>query len=260
MTRVIGLVCEGPRDVDLISSIIDNLYPNCQFEYRFLQPDVTLQSANYNGWKGVLRWCKKDYKSVSTSGEYLASGIDLIVVQIDGDVSRDSNNKQSHCNCAECECSERKSYKSDEWFQFEECQKSASKCPLPFPCPEHQEERPKAYVSHLERIVNTYLGDDRSIPVIIVIPCDSTDTWVVAAFEDMETEYELLEDPWNSIIAKGKEYHGIRIHGKKKSKLTYKELIKVVTANWPVVTSKCEQARYFQESITDAIGATRTQT
>lgn len=255
MTRIIGLVCEGPRDVELISSVIDHLFPDEQFEYRFLQPDVTLLSDNYNGWKGVLRWCRKDYQSVGNSGNYLVSGIDIIVIQLDGDVSRDANNKQSHCNCTEIKCPERSHIADGDLFPVEECPKTASDCPLQFPCKAHRVERPEAYVSHLNEIIRRYLGDDRPIPVIITIPCDSTDTWVVAAFDDFETEYELIEDPWNSIISRRKDYHGIRIHGRKKSKAAYRELISKVTMNWSTVAKRCEQARKFQYSFAEILSA-----
>ncbi|MBQ9008517.1 MAG: hypothetical protein IJ088_04205 [Clostridia bacterium] len=252
MKRVIGLVSEGPRDVDLITSVIENLFPDDQFEYRYLQPDVTLMSDNYNGWKDVLRWCRKDYAAVCSSTECLKYGMDLIIVQIDGDVSRKRDSKQSHCNCVNCDCPEREHYREGERYPFEECTRRTTECPLPFPCTEHQEEKPNTYVVHLKEILNAYLGERRSIPVLLLIPCDSMDTWIVAAYEDLSAPYELLEDPWDTIVARGKEYHGIRIHGKKKSKAVFNELIKTVTANWSSVTEKCSQAGRFQEELITA--------
>jgi len=253
MTNIIGLVCEGPRDVELISSVISNLFPDKQIEYRYLQPDVSLKSSNYNGWKGVLRWCRKDYGLISESKEFLNVGLDLIIIQIDGDVSRDYNNKQSHCNCIEFDCAERNSLNTTGTVWGEECSRKAAECPIEFPCTEHQEERPDAFIAHLTKLLNTYLGEERPIPTIITIPCDSTDTWVLAAFEDEKMEYELLENPWDSRISKGKEFHGVRIPGRKKNKKVYRELIKTVIKNWPMVVAKCKQAGQFQEKITEAI-------
>lgn len=43
-----------------------------------------------------------------------------------------------------------------------------------------------------------------------MIPFDATDTWIVAAFDQYE-DYEVLSDPWTSIIARAPQYHGIKI-------------------------------------------------
>lgn len=253
MTKVIGLVCEGPRDAELISSVIDNLFSEVQIDYRYLQPDQSLISNYYNGWKGVLRWCRKDYKSVSGSCDYLARSLDLIVIQIDGDVSRDIANKQSHCNCIDYKCSERDRIKEKGIVYVEECTLRASECPLRFPCTEHQEKKPDLYIAHLFNLIKAYLGEDYLIPTVITIPCDSTDAWVVAAADDIKMEYELIEDPWKSIIARQKSYHGIRIPGKKKKKYVYNELIKKVIENWDLVVSRCEQAKQFQKDLAEAL-------
>ena len=137
MKRTIGLVCEGPRDIDLITSIIDHLFPAYDIEYRYLQPESSLKSINYNGWKGVLRWCRKDYSSVCATANFLDSDIDFIIVQIDGDVSRDKNNKQSHCNCINVGCDEAYKNMLEGIVLVEECSKHYSECPLPFPCDKH---------------------------------------------------------------------------------------------------------------------------
>ena len=52
--------------------------------------------------------------------------------------------------------------------------------------------------------------------IAITIPCDSTDAWVVAAYDGTD-DIETQEDPWKTIIAKKKTYHGIRVRG-----VTYK--------------------------------------
>jgi len=253
MTKVIGLVCEGPRDCELISSIIDNLFPDVTIDYRYLQPDQSLISRNYNGWKGVLRWCYKDYKSACESKDYLTQGLDLFVIQSDGDVSRDFNNKQSHCSCIECECEERKEIIKNDMAHAEDCMIGADDCPLRFPCTEHHEKEPDLYIAHLNNLIETYLGDKHLIPTVITVPCDSTDTWVVAAVDELDKEYELIEDTWDNIIARGKYYHGIRIPGKRKTKNAYKEFIKLVIENWHLVTSRCEQAYLFQKEISEAL-------
>ena len=55
MKLVVGFVCEGPRDVDLLVSVIDHLIPEAEIIPRYLQPDESLISIFANGWKGVWR-------------------------------------------------------------------------------------------------------------------------------------------------------------------------------------------------------------
>lgn len=49
----------------------------------------------------------------------------------------------------------------------------------------------------------------------IVIPCDSTEAWVIAAYDEAK-DAEFIEEPWINRIAKKKYYHDIRISGNKK--------------------------------------------
>ena len=55
-----------------------------------------------------------------------------------------------------------------------------------------------------------------------MIPCDSTDTWVAAAYDQMK-DVEKIEDPWTCIISKGKTYHEIRIPGRRKRLSVYRQ-------------------------------------
>ena len=87
------------------------------------------------------------------------------------------------------------------------------------------------------------------LAVSCVIPCDATDTWIVAAFEQYD-DYESLTDPWNEIIARAPRYHGIKIKNRPhKAKTTYEQLISVVCEKWNSVTEKCPQAMRFDEDV-----------
>ena len=67
--------------------------------------------------------------------------------------------------------------------------------------------------------------------------------------EDYE-DYEVLSDPWTSIIARAPQYHGIKIRNRPhKAKRTYEELISVVCDNWSDVIAKCPQAKRFDEDV-----------
>ena len=71
MKKIVGLVCEGPRDMDLLVSVIDRILPQADISYRYIQPDETLSSPFLTGWKGVWNWCDQYGKSID---EY-ANGI-----------------------------------------------------------------------------------------------------------------------------------------------------------------------------------------
>lgn len=48
--------------------------------------------------------------------------------------------------------------------------------------------------------------------IIVTIPCDSTDAWIVAAYDDYDNVEQII-DPWKNIIAKAKYYHDVRVRG-----------------------------------------------
>lgn len=80
-----------------------------------------------------------------------------------------------------------------------------------------------------ERLIKVWLGDLNN--TCIVIPCDSTEAWVIAAYDEAE-DAELIEDPWINRIAKKKYYHNIRISGNKKRARVYVQFVNKVCENW----------------------------
>ena len=69
-------------------------------------------------------------------------------------------------------------------------------------------------ISHLKGLLASWLKDMED--VCIAVPCDSTEAWVIAAYDETDHAEE-VEDPWKNVISRGKCYHGIRIHGHKKA-------------------------------------------
>ena len=92
------------------------------------------------------------------------------------------------------------------------------------------------------------MGEIDKSRIVITIPCDSTDAWIVAAYDDFD-DVERIEDPWRNIIAKGKYYHGIRVRGEKKNVSTYRLLTERLVNNWDVVTEKCVSAKCLEREI-----------
>ena len=94
-------------------------------------------------------------------------------------------------------------------------------CPVALPCPDH-EVGPQGYRDHLQDVIHGLLGDiynDKR--VVITIPCDSSDSWIVAAYDDIDC-IENICNPWLNIISAKKEYHNVRIPGHKKNITVYK--------------------------------------
>lgn len=102
----------------------------------------------------------------------------------------------------------------------------------------------------METLIRKWLGDSRE-DILVTVPCDSTDSWIVAAYQDCEN-VEAVENPWENIIAKKKEYHGIRIPGNKKRTSVYEQLLPRLCQQWEDVVRQCYSARSFEEKVRKA--------
>ena len=101
-------------------------------------------------------------------------------------------------------------------------------------------------MSHLKGLLTTWLKETDD--TCIVIPCDSTEAWVVAAYDQTEG-VEMIEAPWEHIIAHGKSYHNIRISGQKKRVRIFEQFVPTICENWSKVTALCQSAHDFEESL-----------
>ena len=169
----------------------------------------------------------------------LQPAIDAIVIQMDGDVIR--KEKEAHCLCKSTACEDKRKV-----FPLY-CEKvKDEKCPVELPCESH-ENGIKGRVDHGVSILTAAMGEADMTHISIVIPCDSTDAWVVAAYDDID-DVESLVDPWKNIIAKKKHYHGIRVRDKKNT-YTYKSFSEKVVDQWSAVKEKCSTAMLFEQEV-----------
>lgn len=203
--RNIGIVCEGPTDYLILREVVDQITGENNY-YVQLQPEPDLTGACGNGWKGVWKWCKDNAYFKEQLMKDIEPSLDILIIQMDGDVSR--KEKIAHCLCESNLCE----YKGD-------CN--------PLECDADKEMR-------------------EICP--IVLPCDSIEAWIVAAYDELENA-EQMEDPWISIISRKKTYHDIRIAGDKKRKRVYEQFVDTVCANWNKVTKLCLSAKRFEENI-----------
>ena len=78
MSKVIGIVSEGPTDHLVLKTVIDKI--NCtENKYLSLQPEADLLGKYGNGWKGVWRWCK-EIENLGLLMDGIQPHIDLIVI------------------------------------------------------------------------------------------------------------------------------------------------------------------------------------
>ena len=237
MKKCIGIVSEGPTDFILLKGIIDHITQE-QNEYIQLQPEDNLIGAYGNGWKGVWKWCNDHAGFLNTYMQGVTPKVELLVIQMDGDVSR--KEKEVHCYCQTTECALRGENNPLNCPYIKE-----NECPILLPCSSH-EKNINGYITHLTELIHTWIGAYEN--TCITIPCDSTDAWVVAAYDKLpQTEY--INDPWNAVISRAKEYHGIRIPGHKKRGLTYQQFVNCVCTNWDDVKRICISAEQFEAGI-----------
>ena len=238
MKKVIGIVSEGPTDYLVLKAVIDKITGEDN-RYLPLQPEPDMIGRYGNGWKGVWRWCRET-ESIAMLMQEIQPKIDAVVIQMDGDVIR--KEKEVHCLCESTVCDEK-----GKAFPLY-CEKVADRtCPVKVPCADHEKETP-AIMDHGKAVLESELEYEDMAHIAITIPCDSTDAWVVAAYDEID-EVEMLEDPWNRIIANGKYYHGIRVRGNRKNTNTYKNFSTKIAECWDTVTQKCRSAENLEQEV-----------
>lgn len=235
----IGIICEGPTDYVILKEVIDKITGENN-NYFQLQPEPDLLGTYGNGWKGVWKWCRDNAPIKEKIMKDIQPVLDMLVIQMDGDVSR--KERVAHCICASTVC-ENKGILNP--LECDINKESRELCPVVLPCQEH-ESSIVGYMEHLENLIKSWMSDLND--TCIVIPCDSTEAWIVAAYDGLP-DVESIEDPWINIIAKKKSYHDIRIAGDKKRKRIYEQFVEVVCANWEKVTELCLSAKHFEENI-----------
>ena len=209
-----------------------------EYHTLFLQPNQEFGTDNGNGWKGVIRWLQYHNSDLEKYLSEITPSIDLLIIQMDADVARCE--KEIYCSSVTVECD------GQTIEDFLNCSIIKNKrCPQSLPPNSVCDGTPTERVSFLKQFLNSILVAHAGIHYVVTIPCDATDAWIVAAFEEEMDCLEQINDPWN-IISHNKYYHGIRIHGNKKSKKPYERLIDSVCEKWDFVKHKCPQAFQFE--------------
>lgn len=238
MSKVIGIVSEGPTDYLVLKMIIDKITGE-ENRYLSLQPEADMKGRYGNGWKGVWKWCKET-APLEVIMDSIQPRIDIVVIQMDGDVVR--KEKEVHCLCDSTVCDE----KGKDFPLY--CKKAIERiCPVDIPRQSHSYEI-NDVINYGKYVLDEAISISNKSRIIITIPCDSTDAWIVAAYDDFE-DIEKIENPWRSIIAKRKYYHDVRVRGEKKSISTYNIFAEHLVDNWNLVKEKCYSAKLLEQEV-----------
>ena len=241
----IGIVAEGPRDFEIIESIVKLAYPDCIC--RILQPD-DLNIATYNGWKGVWQWCINSRRFVEELSNVLSHSIDFYIIQLDGDTIRE---KYMHCNEPE-ECG------IEPVSSAAYCKTNSASCPIKLN-DEYQKINVKRTVEFLKERINMWINHDILVNVVKCVPVECPESWIVAAFDkNAYGSPELIENPADSVIGKSANYHNYRVNRKdgklKKAQRLYTDfLIPKLCLEWELVKSLCLTAELFQADLDTCI-------
>lgn len=240
MKKTIGIVAEGPRDYDMLVKLIDSITGEEQ-NYQRLQPQPDANGEFGNGWKGVWKWCETHQEDLNDYFYSITPHLDLLIIHMDGDVAR--KEKEVHCFCESVACDIRSTVHP---LKCERCKEN--KCPIELPCLRH-EASPQGYAIFLKTFMANISGNHRELPICFLAPCDSTDTWIIAACEERET-YEDIDDPWEKVICHAAKYNGIKITNRNhKNREPYQKLISIVENNWAIVRERCPQAEAFTDDV-----------
>lgn len=238
-------LCGGPTDYMVIKEVIDHITGEAN-EYRRLQPEPDMAGRFGNGWKGVWKWCETNSGVLDKVLHEVTPQRDLLVIQMDADVSR--KEREVHCQCGSAECEAR-----EESHPLRCVKVIEGQCPVILPCGKHVQNA-RGYEEHLEKMIRNWLGTcANNEDILITIPCDSTDAWIVAAYQDYGNVEE-VENPWENVIARKKDYYGIRIPGSKKRASVYSQLLPRLCEQWERVIEQCYSARCFDDKVKQMFG------
>ena len=258
----IGIVAEGPTDYALLNGLIRRITGSG--DCLRIQPEEP-PNGNGSGWKGVLKWCRNSIiKQAGT--RILADGVpmDLLVVHLDGDVSRTAENRAVHC-LSGCPSARRcPDYQRKDPLR---CNSAPDECPVEIPCPGHSQS-PDGYAAHLSGLIRHLANapPETSGKICPVVICDSTEAWIVAAF-DQTPNPEEIPDPWRSVVAASGTYHGLKLPKKtgkdapknpperKKTERVYQDkFLPEVKKEWDCVKRLCPSADRFERDVLSALG------
>lgn len=165
MRKVIGIVSEGPTDFMVLKEVVDHITGE-ENVYHRLQPEPNAMGQYGNGWKGVWKWCEDNAEILEDIFSSVIPKLDLLIIQMDADVSR--KEKEIHCACYGTECELCGSVSPLTCGKLKDNQ-----CPIILPCKNHH-HTPLGYREHIEKSICKWLkASGNRQDIVVTVPCDS---------------------------------------------------------------------------------------
>ena len=234
----IGTVVEGPTDRLVLQAVLDRLLPDDPEGHRYfpLQPTPMFGHTG-TGWKGVRSWCYQTWQRSGSNLNVILSGdtgplLDLLVIHVDADIASETD------------------LQDDDAAPIPDVQQ---------PCPPAS-----ATADQLQRVIEHWLHCSPLLPqVVLAIPAQDTESWTFAALFPNDNlcerdDYECIRD--------GRDHPGYRLtlaqYGKllrrrgneiKKSKSSYRQVVRDIAEAWDAVCCICTQAERFTQDLLDRL-------
>lgn len=217
----IAVVCEGPTDKIAIENWIAAELGHENFSSTLLQPSTSAIAGDFGphgeGWYGVLRWCEQATSEGLPFSQTLAFlNFDLIILHLDADVAREDYFAPLNLKC---------------------------------PCPDAADT-----CDNLRSLLLAYIGGELPSKVVLWVPSDSTEAWIIAA---LAPEVAQLNHPWECF--QKPEHLLTKVHiGKKgvgKSVRSYQRVERQIQQGWETVKNYCPEAKRFSAELRQALGA-----
>jgi len=246
----IGIIAEGPTDHIVIKEAIQNLTKGKgDITFYPIQPELTesfaqIEGQTGTGWSGVYRQIEfiREYGDFQVATNLILSSLDVLVVHLDGDVSRETY-ERGHLSGVS----------------------PTPKVPLcePIPCPLGQQQQskpcvkacsvPRQKVAQLQGVLLGWMGLTKTTKpkeIVLCTPFDATDAWVLAALFPthrlvQKKKMECHQNPVNILE------HVCHID---KSVKDYQNKVENQLRNvWNIAQKNCPEAERFSEEFLESI-------
>lgn len=253
----IGIISEGITDFELLNELICTIL-NKQRDCKPLQPT---NYSSCDGWSGVWDFCKNAVSAIGIDKYCNAvfPNLDLLVVALDGDVTRNGDvycslyNYYSNCmygsngNPLECHISRSK------LSPYTKCCYPTSSLLPNLPIADRR--------AFLENVILKWL-DVPAIPntLIIVIPFDMIESWIVCAKSGHEIngiQIEEFIDPYKNYLQNQFDYFNWKPSLEGKVSL-FRKFKNDVVSNWDIVKKHCYSANLFDIQLKQKFSQTVT--
>ena len=241
----IGIIAEGVTDFKLLNELVCTLLDKNN-ECHLLQPT---QHYYEDGWYGVIRFCKEEIAKVgffSFLEQVVSNPFHALIIALDGDQYCE---KTLYC-AAEQEVPCGKFRSTHDCYSFRTIADEYARCPFPisniaaaYPINER--------ASRMEKLILQWCQlQEKPSPLIIVIPCEMIETWIVSALDGPLIDGKPVEEYphiYDNYICRDTIYHNWPTNYGKES--FFDKFNPITIERWVDVCNFCSQAQKFDSEL-----------